>query len=192
MLDNGLQYGICRKQQFSRGGGALLNLHNLDYSSVGSVDGCICGSILTLLRTTTLEYSRLFEGETIAYDIHKRGQSHRSCSLCLATEGRKCLALRSRKSKWAWKMACCLCIVSRHKQRSAGILKNIGGTHASRFLFLHDQIWLCLFFVPLVHLGYFMGFVAGGYTTAGTMMLIILWPAPLLAWLGVGGHWRAG
>lgn len=46
--------------------------------------------------------------------------------------------------------------------------------HASNFLSLHDQIWLCLFFVPLVHLGYFMGFVAGGYATADTVMLIIL------------------
>lgn len=59
--------------------------------------------------------------------------------------------------------------------------------HASRFLFLHDQIWLCMFFVPLVRLGYFMVFMAGGYAAAGTMVLIILWPVLLLARLDVGG-----
>lgn len=45
-----------------------------------------------------------------------------------------------------------------------------------------------LVFVPLVHLGIFYGFVAGDCAAAGTMMLIVLWPALMLAQLDVGGQ----
>lgn len=80
----------------------------------------------------------------IAYDISEGPKPQ----LMPSHRGSQMPSTTVQESKSARESACCLCIgiVLRHKWRRARMRgEKVRGTTPSRFFFLHDQIWPCLF-----------------------------------------------